>query len=119
VMEGEGRVGDYVGGYSDWQRLRPEPVDGGKASKSVPQASADPKAAAKRRLSYKESRELEQLPARIESLESELSRLGAAMQQPDFFRQSPDAIADANRRTAETQASLDAAYQRWQELEAG
>jgi ATP-binding cassette subfamily F protein uup len=119
VMEGEGRVGDYVGGYSDWQRLRPEPVDGGKASKPVAQASADPKAAAKRRLSFKESRELEQLPARIESLESELSRLGAAMQQPDFFRQSPDAIADANRRTAETQASLDAAYQRWQELEAG
>ena len=118
VLEGEGRVGEYVGGYSDWLRQRSVPVavrDREETPQPQPQAmQATP---AKRRLSYKDARELEQLPARIESLEARIAELTRAMNDASFFRQGADEIVAANRTMASTQAELDAAYARWQELE--
>ena len=118
VLEGEGRVGEYVGGYSDWLRQRSVPVavrDREETPQPQPQAmQATP---AKRRLSYKDARELEQLPARIESLEARMAELTRAMNDASFFRQGADEIVAANRTMASTQADLDAAYARWQELE--
>ena len=91
-MEGEGRIGEYVGGYSDWARqsaqswLRQKPASPEPAAASKPQAiqpakpvAAAPLAPAKAKLSYKDARELEQLPARIDALEAELATLAAAM----------------------------------------
>jgi ABC transport system ATP-binding/permease protein len=134
VLEGGGRVGEYVGGYADWLRQR-APTNAPTAARN-PGASRDPasssaQAAApdsglrrndeqklKRRLSYNDARELEALPARIEALEAEIAERTQAMHDPAFFRQDGDAIAAANAALAVLQSELDAAYQRWQSLEA-
>jgi len=128
VMEGDGRVGEYVGGYTDWLRQRPAPVEASASradsktdSKPVAAAEATPapsaSAAAKRKLSYKDARELEQLPARIETLETELAALAAAMSDAGFYQQDPGAVTAHTQRMAQAQDTLDAAYARWAELD--
>lgn len=124
VMEGDGRVGEYVGGYSDWVRQRPAvpatAASAAKAASAAPAAAATPAAAPaapKRKLSYKDARELEQLPARIEALETRVAELTAHMHDPSFYRGDRAAVAAHNSRLAEAQADLDAAYARWNELE--
>ncbi|GMV31666.1 MAG: energy-dependent translational throttle protein EttA [Rhodanobacteraceae bacterium] len=120
VLEGEGRVAEYVGGYSDWLRQRPTPrarTAPVAAKPAAPAAASEPAPAGKRKLSYKDQRELEQLPARIEQLESAIAGIGAAMNDPAFFQQAPAAIVASNQRLADLQAELDRAYARWGELE--
>ncbi|AXK72064.1 ATP-binding cassette domain-containing protein [Lysobacter sp. TY2-98] len=117
VMEGDGRVGDYVGGYTDW--LRQRPVFGAKSTRAEPPKSAPVAAVTppKRKLSYKESRELEALPARIETLEGDVARLTDALSDPSFYARDAAAITAHNADIARAQAELDAAYARWAELD--
>ncbi|WP_031372232.1 ATP-binding cassette domain-containing protein [Lysobacter antibioticus] len=120
VMEGEGRVGEYVGGYSDWVRQRANAAARSVANKTVapkPDAEAAAPVVAKRKLSYKDARELEQLPAKIEALETRLAELTAQMNQPSFYQRDAAAINAHNATLAEAQATLDAAYARWAELD--
>ena len=124
VLEGDGRVSEYIGGYSDWVRQRPPLEDGmrqwddGKAAlTSVPQPAPVEAPGTKRKLSYKDARELELLPARIESLETDIAARTQAMQDPGFFRQDNATIVAANAALAALQGELDAAYQRWQALD--
>ncbi len=121
VMEGQGRVGEYVGGYSDWLRQRSEPAATPPPSKPGAAATnpvkATPSAPPRRRLGFKETRELEQLPGRIETLEARLAALGAAMHEPAFYQQDAATIVARNAELAAAQAELDAAYARWSELE--
>jgi ATP-binding cassette subfamily F protein uup len=121
VMEGRGRVGEYVGGYSDWLRQRPasrEPVASKPPSPPPPAAKpAAPASPAKAKLSYRDARELEQLPARIEALETGLARMSAAMNEPGFYQRDAAAIGADNAALAQLQAELDAAYARWSALE--
>ena len=127
VMEGDGRVGEYVGGYSDWVRQRPAPSAAtptpaaapAKLADTPPAAPATTAAPAKRKLSYKDQRELEQLPQRIETLETQVAALTAAMQDAAFFSQPHAAITAHNAALAEAQAALDHAYARWDALESG
>ena len=119
VMEGEGVVGEYVGGYSDWLRQRPQAATAAEVARPATPIAARPAAAtpAKRKLGYKEQRELEQLPARIEQLEADMAAMTEAMHDPGFFQQDGAAITAHNTRLADTQAALDAAYARWEALE--
>jgi ATP-binding cassette subfamily F protein uup len=128
VLEGEGRVGDYVGGYSDWLRQRPreapKPLAGGSGERAVPAeaataSSAAPVAPQKRKLSYKDQRELDQLPARIEALETRVAELGAALQDPALYQKGGDAVTALNAELATLQTQLEAAYARWEALESG
>jgi ATP-binding cassette subfamily F protein uup len=115
---GNGRVGEYVGGYSDWERQRPAPVASPVAKAAPVQAKPVPApASGKRKPSFKEARELEQLPARIEALEARIATLTAAMAEPAYYQRDGAAIARDNEALAAAQAELDAAYQRWEELE--
>jgi ATP-binding cassette subfamily F protein uup len=123
VMEGNGRIGEYVGGYSDWLRQRPRDVtksdprlrgDDEQTSAAKPIASPP---TAKNKLSYKDARELEQLPARIEALETEVARMTAAMNEPAFYQRDASAIGADNAALAKLQDELDAAYARWAELD--
>ena len=124
VLEGNGRVGEYIGGYSDWVRQRPVPREPARAS-AAPVAASTPAAVepaataavAKRRLSYKDVRELEQLPARIETLETAIAQRTQAMHEPEFFKQDNTAIVAANAALSALQLELEAAYARWQALE--
>jgi ATP-binding cassette subfamily F protein uup len=120
VLEGEGRVGEYVGGYSDWVRqARPAvPKKAGAAPKTRRVESEPSSAPAKRKLAWKEARELEALPARIEELEHDLAAMNARLEDPAFYRQDSAAIVAANAEMAAKQAELDEAYARWQSLEA-
>ncbi|MBW8311791.1 MAG: ATP-binding cassette domain-containing protein [Rhizobium sp.] len=129
VMEGNGRVGDYVGGYSDWLRQRPMAARIAAANAAsprlTPQVAPTPKPApapapaapAKRKLSYKEQRELDELPGRIEALDGEIAALTARIQDPAFYRQPAEEVTAANGRLAALQAELEQAYARWQALE--
>ncbi|MDQ3286774.1 MAG: ATP-binding cassette domain-containing protein [Pseudomonadota bacterium] len=123
VMEGEGRVGEYVGGYTDWLRQRRVPGAVVQAKSSgmpvSPIAAAAVAPATKRKLSYKETRELEQLPQRIEALEARLAALTAAMNDPAYYQRDAAAITADNAGLATVQAELDAAYERWSEIETG
>ena len=122
VFEGDGIIRDYPGGYDDWLAQRPEPA--GKASTKIekpapaPQKDKKQPQAAKRKLSYKENKELEELPARIEALEQEQESLTAIMANPDFFRDHDSAAITKNTdRLATLADELSHAYKRWEELE--
>ena len=122
VLEGDGKLGEYVGGYTDWLRQRPSRTAGpseaaAKAATTPATFNAIPPAASKRKLSFKDMRELEQLPAKIEALETEIAARTAAMNDPVFFQQDNAAILAANQKLAELQTQLDAAYARWSELD--
>ena len=125
VMEGEGHVGEYVGGYQDWLRQRPDPSvprtsAQAEAPKPVASTAAAPPApaAAKRKLSYKDQRELEQLPALIETLETRIAAMTAEMNDAAFYQRDAAAISDHGTSLQQTQDALDAAYLRWTELDA-
>ena len=124
VMEGGGRIGEYVGGYSDWLRQRPVTPVGAVIGNSEPTpapAAASPPpppAPAKKKLGYKETRELEALPGRIDALENEIAERTARMNDPGYFQRDPADVQADNAALADAQAALDAAYARWQELEA-
>ncbi len=119
VFEGNGRVNEYVGGYSDWLRQRKavapaQPASAKKAAAPKPR----PKAPAKK-LGYKEQRELETLPAAIERLEHEQQGMQQSMAQPDFYKQERGVIAKAKERLEMIETELLEAYDRWEALEAG
>ncbi|TCT24197.1 ATP-binding cassette domain-containing protein [Thiobaca trueperi] len=126
VFEGDGRVCDYVGGYEDWLRQRPAPVTPARTveSQAKPVASATAGAdsvKAKRgadRLSYKETRELAELPARIETLEQEQAALHVRLADPALYQSEGGEAAKVKARLGEVDAGLEEAYARWESLEA-
>jgi ATP-binding cassette subfamily F protein uup len=120
VFEGEGRVNAYVGGYQDWLRQRAEARPAAKP-RSEPRAESRVAPAAEavrpKKLSYKDQRELETLPARIESLENELGEIQASLGNPDLYRESPGKVTELNARMQQVEAELGQAYARWEALE--
>lgn len=118
VLEGDGRIAEFVGGYSDWEQQRSAPR-APVAVKSAPAASPPPAPPAmpRRKLSYKDQRELEQLPARIEALENEIASRTEAMNQPGFFQRDSAVIVADQQLLAARQSELETAYARWMELE--
>ncbi|WP_189991253.1 ABC-F family ATP-binding cassette domain-containing protein [Thalassobaculum fulvum] len=123
AVEGDGKVREYVGGYSDYvaERARTETDAGGIAAgrtgRPAKPAAEKPKARATK-LSYKDARELEQLPDRIAGLEAEIAKLEAALADPDLYGKDPKRFERETARLAEAQAGLAAAEDRWLELEA-
>jgi len=118
---GDGRWREYVGGYSDWLRQRstvmpsPQPSPA-RAGEGGPAGQVAKKAPVK--MSYKETRELEQLPLQIEALEVEQRALTAAMSGPEYHKRGGEQLRkDATRATAIEQA-LEVAFERWAELDA-
>ena len=119
VFEGDGRVREYVGGYEDWLRQRAVPASAAPAAK--PEPAAQPRredAAAPKKLSYREQREFEELPARIEALEAEQRQLTAAVQHPQFYTRPADEIRGTLARLEVIAPELTAVYARWDELDA-
>ena len=122
VLEGNGRVEEYVGGYEDWQRQRAAsapPAHPEAATRPAPAPEpAAPRAPALARLSFKEKKELEALPTRIEELESEIAALEAQLASPEFYREPPDVVRTAVARLDTLQSELHTAYERWTALDA-
>jgi ATP-binding cassette subfamily F protein uup len=120
VFEGHGQIGEYVGGYDDWlhqhsqQRTDKKPDQKIAAIKTKPKGNDNkPK-----KLSYKDQRELEQLPLQIETLETELNAIQQQMADPEFYQQGGEVIADAKDRLEQLEQELAVCFERWEELEA-
>lgn len=120
VFEGQGRIGDYVGGYDDWLRQRPAPVSrtAEPARKAAPEPVAPSPSRAATSLSSKERRELDELPRRIEKLEAEQAQLAEAISSSAVYDQNRDRAIQIQTRLSELSQTLGAAYARWEELEA-
>ena len=119
VFEGGG-VKEYVGGYDDWLRQRPEPpsqtpIVASQRTKSQPAKPRPPDQ--KRRLSYNEQRELAALPETIEQLEAEIATRHQTLGDPSFYQSSSKQIAAERTRLKELEDDLADAYARWEELE--
>jgi ATP-binding cassette subfamily F protein uup len=121
AFEGDGRVVEYVGGYEDWLRQRPQPVVVEAAPAALPAPPAKPEASGrppqKRRLTFKEQRELESLPDTIAALEAEQQALADRIAAAGFYKEGADAIGQAMARQEELANLLTAAYTRWVELD--
>ncbi len=118
AIELDGRIGEYDGGYDDYLTQRPEPTAVESKASGDAERTRNPAAPERRKkLSFKEKREMEALPGQIESLESELRALHTTMADPTFYKQERGLIADAKARLVELEQALAAAYERWEVLE--
>ena len=115
VFEHDG-LNNYVGGYQDWLRQRPEPKRE-KTVKAAKQVMADKPAAPRKKRSYKDQRELEELPARIEQLETDLDAVQTRMSDPDFYKGDAAQISAAQTQQSELEQQLAEAFARWDELD--
>ncbi|HDR46840.1 MAG TPA: ATP-binding cassette domain-containing protein, partial [Geoalkalibacter subterraneus] len=115
VFSGNGKVEEIIGGYDDWLEQKPvERVDSEKKPKPTP----PPRKERPRKLTFKEKRELEELPLIIETLETEQTELHATMADPTLYQQgNSEKITATQQRLEVVEKELDTAYRRWQELE--
>jgi len=146
VLEGDGRVQEFVGGWSDWAqyrdaraaqsaasrgaggggkpgasagaRSREAGEAGGSASPGTGAAAGAGAATKPRKLSYKDQREFDALPAKIETLEAEKATLESTAGDPGFYAGPQDAVRATLERLSAIGGEIDAAYERWAELEA-
>ncbi|UVC30711.1 ABC transporter ATP-binding protein [Pantoea sp. SOD02] len=123
IFEGNGEIGTFVGGYHDAQQQRAAYKQGKatQAKSAAPAKTAEKSDAAKRpanKLSYNLARELEQLPQKLEQLETRIGELQAKMSHPDFFSQPHDKTQPVLDALAQTEQELEVAFERWEELEA-
>ena len=121
VIDDDGNVKEYAGGYDDYLKQSEHSralEEKQAASKPRPEAkSEEPPVKTKAKLSYKEERELEQLPQKIEELEQEQTELHTAMASPDFFKQNSEVITESTSRVEAIQHELETLLERWEELE--
>ncbi len=130
VMEGNGKVAEYVGGYDDWKQQvsisettqKPASALNKTQTQNIQQTSSQLEK--KNQLSYKEKRELEartrelsELPAKIEALENEQNQLSLKTADSTFYQQDSETIAAVMARLKELDSELTNAFQRWEELE--
>ena len=126
VAEGQGQWREYVGGYSDWERVKaiepkaaaPAPAAPKAAPAPVAEAPAASASSKKVKLSYKEQRELEELPKLIASLEDEQALITAQLNAPDFYKTNPADARRINARYSEIDEQLMEALERWEQIEA-
>ncbi|WP_116809502.1 ATP-binding cassette domain-containing protein [Steroidobacter cummioxidans] len=117
VAQGNGRWQEYVGGYSDWLAQRPAPV---AAAPTKPKQENKPaaRAPAPVKLSYKETRELAQLPAEIEALEQRQQELTARMSSADYHKQGPEQLKADRKLAEDLERDMAEKFERWSTLEA-
>ena len=121
VFEGEGQVGEYVGGYEDWLRQRKNPMM--EIKKDRPVENSDKPAGqqknekTKTKLSYKEQRELEALPALIEELEERIQGIEQQISASEFYQQDKDTISNTLAELDKFRIELQKSYDRWEVLD--
>ncbi|MEW5756556.1 MAG: ATP-binding cassette domain-containing protein [Pseudomonadota bacterium] len=116
VFEGDGVIHEYVGGYADWLRQRKSIGTAAVSEKKPVETKDKPKKPAKK-LSYKDQRELDALPAQIEALEQALDAMRALVNQPDFYQRPHDEMNAALAKLSAAEADLEKLYARWAELD--
>lgn len=129
VMQGDGSIDEQAGGYSDWEarggRLVAEGATSGAGdnvtsittSTASTESSVQKAESPKRKLSYKEQRELDALPQKMEDLEAKQAALEAEIADPSFYSQDQEVVTERLAELAKATEALDAALERWTELE--
>jgi ATP-binding cassette subfamily F protein uup len=122
VFERDGKIQEYVGGYSEWLRRGHELAETddpfGLAAEERRRANAERrKQRQPNKLSYKDKRELDQLPGEIESIEASIADLQQLVSAPDFYAQEHEVVQEKLRELADTEALLEQRVERWSELE--
>ncbi len=118
AYEGDGRWKEYVGGYSDWERMRG--TNGDAADEARPSPRPSPRGEGEprpRKLSYNETRELEALPAKLEALEREQAEIAAKLADPATYQDRATDVAALDARHEAIEAELTALLARWEALE--
>ncbi|MCL9682747.1 ATP-binding cassette domain-containing protein [Legionella maioricensis] len=111
VYEGEGQFSEFVGGYDEYKMHRKQQREVAVKAPSTKRTNSANK------LSFNEQRELSQLPQQIEQLEKKIEALQLQMAEPQFYQQDAQAIAKVSQELAKEEASLAAAFARWEALE--
>jgi ATP-binding cassette subfamily F protein uup len=119
-LDGSGEVDVVAGGYEDWERRRKEDAQS-RASRSQPktvraEAAPDPRKSVRAKLSYKDQRDYDLLPGRIEEMEVAIARDEAALSDPDLYTSDPRRFAQLSAAIERARAERDAAEERWLEL---
>jgi ABC transport system ATP-binding/permease protein len=124
VFEGAGHVEEYVGGFEDWLRQRPVPAriakddtDARAVSEPAADDAREDQPAGPKKLSFRERRELNELPARIEALESEQRTLTRTIESETFYKESRATITGVLARVDEIGRELDECYAKWDALD--
>ena len=118
VFEGNGQVVEYTGGYDDWLSQRPQ-----RAAERLPEKNGrkkvrpKPKAHPSRKLGYMQKREMQDLPPKIEALESEQKELFAILSDPLFYKKEKEEIVGLKSDLDRVERDIETAYRRWEELE--
>jgi len=114
VFEGDGTINQYVGGYDDWLRQR-KAIEQPKSSAGI---KTKPKSVqVDKKLSYKDQRELDELPKKIELLETQIQSISIEMSESAFYRSAKVKIQKAETQLADWQTQLSKCYKRWEQLE--
>lgn len=118
VFEKDGIIQEYAGGYDDWLKQKnPSENKAGDTRQKKKKTKERPKKEAGRKLTFKEKFELQELPGKIEVMESEQQDLVSKLADPAFYQESGEEVAETNKRLAELEKNLETAYGRWEELE--
>ncbi|KAB7667935.1 ABC transporter ATP-binding protein [Plesiomonas shigelloides] len=126
MFEGDGQVSEYVGGYHDSRqqqeavfatRAAQQPKAAAKPAEAKPVAEKPRRTTATVRLSYKQQRELDELPALLEQYETRIAELQAEVENPEFFQKPHQETSRVLNELAEVEQKLETAFERWEELE--
>lgn len=124
AFEGDARIENHIGGYSDYLEAKTGKRAGKSLSKELQTAapaaakkSAPPQAAEKPKLSFSEAHELKKLPDKIAALEKEIAEQLSVLEDPTLYTKNPELFDKTMRNVASKQAQLDTAMNRWAELE--
>jgi ATP-binding cassette subfamily F protein uup len=124
VFEGDAQVNEYVGGYDDWLKYSEEIAKDSKREEIKTSAvvekqlsNNDTNEHKEKKLSYKDQRELDALPAQIEKFEEEVEGLQQQMADSDFYKKGQDEVKKIQQQLADAQEKLSFCYTRWEELE--
>jgi ATP-binding cassette subfamily F protein uup len=116
VFESDGRVREYVGGYDDWLR-QATPISPAEPKSKVATKIKREKPQGRRKISFKEQREVEALPEQIERLENEQQNLYARLADPVLYKEGGAGVVQAKARLETIEQELPQLYARWEELE--
>ncbi len=119
VFEGDGVLKEYVGGYADWLRQRPALETEQRSPKAATAKSERQQSRQKpTKLSFKEARELEALPASIAALEAEQADITRSLADAKLYKDEPERVGSLQRRYSDIESELMERLARWEDLEA-
>ena len=117
VFEGNAHVNEYVGGYEDWLRQFKNKIVRKKEKKEKTEVKSEEQKKTVKKRTFKEQKELEELPVLIEALDTEMAEITEKMADTKFYQQNKEIIAITTDRVTEIECALKQAYERWEQLE--